>query len=341
MKLTIQEVSDLLGGTASRNSNDVITTLSSLKNGVSGSISFLSNPKYESELYNTRASAVLVRADFSPSRDINPILIKVADPYVSFALLLEEYQKLTALLKTGINKMSDIGSNTQIGNKPYIGAFVSIGTNSVIGDNVKIFPNVSIGDNVTIGDNSVIYSGATIYDHTEIGNYCVVHAGAVIGSDGFGFAPMSDGSYRTIPQVGNVILEDHVSVGANTVVDCATFDSTIIRKGVKLDNLIQVAHNVEIDENTVIAAQTGISGSTKIGKNCVIGGQVGIAGHIEVAPGSKVGGKTGVTKTLKDADSFFGNPAMNLLQYNRSYSVFKKLPELMNRIESLEEKILS
>ena len=260
MELTINDLAKLLDGKVEGESTQLIKYVGSLKKGKSGSVSFLSNPKYEADLYETEATAVLISNSFVPTSKPKSALIRVADPYLSFAIVLEAYQKSISLIKTGIDPQTHVGKDTTHGDEFYLGPFASLGENVVVGNHVKIYPNVSIGDNCIIGNNTVIHAGAKIYSNTQIGNYCVVHAGAVIGSDGFGFAPDASGNYLAIPHVGNVILEDHVSIGANTVIDCATFDSTIIRKGVKLDNLIQVAHNVEIGNNTVIAAQTGSFG---------------------------------------------------------------------------------
>ncbi len=341
MELSIQDLANLVNGEVERAEDVFIRQVSSLKKGVPGCISFLANPKYEQDLYSSRASAVLVNKDFQPKRELSTVLVRVSDPYLSFALLLEEYQRTTSLKKSGIDKLSSIGENVSYGKEIFVDSFVKIGQGTSLGNHVKIHSNVSIGENCVIGDNTVIHPGVTIYPNTIIGSYCIIHAGAVLGSEGFGFAPQPDGSYHPIPQVGNVILEDHVSIGANTVIDCATFDSTIIKKGVKLDNLIQIAHNVEIGENTAIAAQAGISGSTIIGSQCIIGGQAGITGHIQIDDHSKIAGKAGISKSVKNKDVLFGVPAIPLGQYNRSYSVYKKLPELLKRIELLEEKILS
>lgn len=341
MEFTIEQIAQLLGGQVLGDGNKKVNNLSKIQEGIEGSISFLSNPKYENFIYSTNASAVIVSRSFEPKQKINTTLVLVEDPYTSFTLLLEEYHKLMTFRKNGIESPSFIGSNSTTGENIFRGAFSYIGQDCKIGKNVKIYPQVYIGDNVEIGNNTILYAGVKVYNDCIIGNYCTIQSGAVIGSDGFGFAPQPDGTYKTIPQVGNVILEDHVDVGANTVIDCATMGSTIIRKGVKLDNLIQIAHNVEVGSNTVIAAQTGISGSSKIGENCIIAGQVGIVGHIEIANKTSVAAQSGVSKTFNiEGQKLLGSPAFELKPHLKSYTVFKKLPELLKRIEELEEKVL-
>jgi UDP-3-O-[3-hydroxymyristoyl] glucosamine N-acyltransferase len=328
MEFTINQVAVLLGGEVKGN-------------GKKGQIAFLSNPKYEQYIYTTKASAVIVKKDFQPKKDIESTLILVEDPYTSFTALLEEYHKMITFQKVGVEQPSYMSENSTVGVNVYRGAFSYIGSNSRIGNNVKIYPNVYIGDDVVIGDNTILYAGVKVYHGARIGRHCVIHSGTVLGSDGFGFAPQDDGTYKTIPQLGNVVLEDNVAIGANTVIDCATLfgDSTIIRQGVKLDNLIQVAHNVEIGKNTVIAAQTGISGSTKIGENCIIGGQVGIGGHITVANRTGIGAQSGVAKSTKEGQRYNGTPAIDLREWFQSYAVFKNLPKLQYRIRELENKL--
>jgi len=269
-------------------------------------------------------------------------LILVDDPYTSFTLLLEEYHKAINFQKSGVEEPSFISKTVNVGKNIYRGAFSYIGNNVTIGDNVKIYPHVFIGDNVTIGNNTILHANVKLYADTRVGNNCMIHSGTVIGSDGFGFAPQEDGSYKTIPQLGNVIIEDNVSIGANTVIDCATLygDSTIIRQGVKLDNLIQVAHNVEIGKNTVIAAQTGISGSSKVGENNMIGGQVGIAGHLVIANNTGIGAQAGIGKSIKEEGSkIIGSPAFDVKEYFKAYAVFKRLPDLNERLRELEKKM--
>ncbi|MCC5928197.1 MAG: UDP-3-O-(3-hydroxymyristoyl)glucosamine N-acyltransferase [Cyclobacteriaceae bacterium] len=342
MKFTLNEIAELLDGELEGNGQEEIFSISKIEEAKKGSISFLANPKYESYLYTTEATAVIVGKDFRPQRKYNSSLLRVADPYSGFTSLLEEYQKILLIGKSGIEQPSYIGEGCKIGENIYRGAFSYIGQNVRIGNNTKIYPQTFIGDNTNIGDNCIIYAGVKIYAGTQVGNNCIIHSGAVIGSDGFGFAPQSDGSYKTIPQLGNVIIEDNVSIGANTTIDCATLDNTIIRKGAKLDNLIQVAHNAEIGENTVIAAQAGISGSSKVGKNCVIAGQVGIVGHLQIADRTTIAAQSGISKSIDKKGTFkMGSPGFEMKDYMKSYAVFRNLPELWERVRQLEEKILN
>lgn len=342
MELTTEQIARLLGGELKGSEKVTINKVAKIQEAQAGSISFLSNLKYENFIYSTNASAVIVNKSFCPKNDLKTTLILVDDPYTSFTMLLEEYHRLTSFSKAGIEEPSFIGTGTHTGDSIYRGAFSYIGHNCKIGKNVKIYPHVYIGDNVTVGDNCIIHPGVKIYAHSVVGSFCTIHAGAVIGSDGFGFAPQTDGSYKDIPQVGNVVLENHVSVGSNTVIDCATMGSTIIREGVKLDNLIQIAHNVEIGKHTVIAAQTGISGSTQIGEYCIVGGQVGFVGHIKIANRSKFGAQSGVGKNiLKEGGAYHGSPAFDYNKFLRSMTIVKRLPDLQKRIEELEEKILN
>jgi UDP-3-O-[3-hydroxymyristoyl] glucosamine N-acyltransferase len=342
MEFSISQIAAMLGGEVIGDSSLKINMLAKIQDAKEGQIAFLSNPKYEQYIYGTKASAVIVKKDFTPKKEIACSLIKVEDPYSSFTVLLEEYHKLISFQKSGIEQPSFIGENTTSGNNIYRGAFSYIGNNVCIGDNVKIFPHVYVGDNVVIGNNTILHSNVKLYSGTKIGANCTVHAGTVIGSDGFGFAPQEDGSYKTIPQLGNVLIEDNVSIGANTVIDCATLfgDSTIIRKGVKLDNLIQIAHNVEIGKNTVIAAQTGISGSTKVGENCILAGQVGIAGHLVIANNTSVGAQAGISKSVKDeGQRLLGYPVIDIKDYFKSYAIFKQLPDLNQRLKQLEQRM--
>lgn len=316
--------------------------LAKIQDAKKGQLAFLSNPKYEQYIYTTQATAVIVKKDFVPRKEVSSSLILVDDPYSSFTALLEEYHKMVSFQKTGIEQPSYVGEGTTIGQNIYRGAFSYIGSRAKIGDNVKIHPHAYIGDNAVIGNDTIIHSGVKIYADTRIGNNCVIHAGTVIGSDGFGFAPQEDGTYKTIPQLGNVIIEDNVSIGANTVIDCATMfgDATIIRQGVKLDNLIQIAHNVEIGKNTVIAAQAGISGSSRIGENCIFAGQVGVAGHLVIANNTGIGAQSGIAKSItEEGQRLIGYPAIEIKDYYRSYAVFKKLPDLNNRLRDLEKKV--
>jgi UDP-3-O-[3-hydroxymyristoyl] glucosamine N-acyltransferase len=339
MEFTIKQIAALLGGEVKGDGNAKINMLAKIQDARPGQISFLSNPKYEQYIYTTLASAVIVKKDFQPKKELSVPLILVDDPYLSFTVLLEEYHKLIKFQKNGIEQPSFIGEGSTVGSLIYRGAFSYIGNKVVVGDNVKIYPHAFVGDGVTIGDNTILYPGVKLYAGTKVGKNCVIHAGTVIGSDGFGFAPQESGTYKTIPQLGNVTVEDDVVIGANTVVDCATLfgDSTIIRQGVKLDNLIQIAHNVEIGKNTVIAAQTGISGSTKVGENSILAGQVGIAGHLVIANRTSIGAQAGIGKSIKEEGlKLLGSPAFDVKDYFRSYAVYKMLPDIHQRLRDLE-----
>lgn len=342
MEFTVKQIATLLGGEVKGDGDGRINMLAKIQDAKPGQIAFLANPKYEQFIYTTKATAVIVKRDFVAKKEIASTLILVDDPYNSFTALLEEYHKMINFQKVGIEQPSFIGEKSVVGKNAYRGAFSYIGTGVTIGDNVKIYPHVFVGDNVVIGNNTILHPNVKLYAGTRIGNNCAIHSGTVIGSDGFGFAPQEDGTYKTIPQLGNVIIEDNVTIGANSVIDCATMfgDSTVVRKGVKMDNLIQIAHNVEIGKNTVIAAQTGISGSTKIGENCVIAGQVGIAGHLYVANNTSIGGQGGVSKSIKEEGTrLFGTPVIDVKEYFRSYAVFKRLPDVYHRLVELEKKI--
>jgi len=342
MEFTIDQVAGMLGGEVKGDGSETVNMLAKIQEAKKGQITFLSNPKYEQYIYTTNASAVIVSKDFVPKKTIRSNLILVEDAYVSFTALLEQYHQLLSFQKTGIEQPSFAGENVKAGENIYRGAFSYIGNNVTIGNNVKVYPHVFVGDDVVIGDSTILHPHVKLYGGTRIGCHCVIHAGTVIGSDGFGFAPQEDGSYKAIPQMGNVIIEDYVSIGANTVIDCATFsgDSTIIRQGVKLDNLIQVAHNVEIGKNTVIAAQTGISGSTKLGENCVIAGQVGMAGHIVIANKTSIGAQAGILKSItKEGQQLLGAPAFDVKDFFKAYAVFKKLPDLNQRLRELQSKL--
>jgi len=342
MEFTINQIAGMLKGEVQGDGNLKINMLGKIQDAKQGQIAFLANPKYEQFIYTTQASAVIVKKDFQARKEIITTLILVDDPYTSFTLLLEEYHKAINFQKVGVEEPSFISKSASVGKNIYRGAFSYIGNNVTVGDNVKIYPHVFIGDNVTIGSNTILHANVKLYADTKIGSNCVIHSGTVIGSDGFGFAPQGDGSYKTIPQLGNVVIEDNVAIGANTVIDCATLygDSTIIRQGVKLDNLIQVAHNVEIGKNTVIAAQTGISGSSKIGENNMIGGQVGIAGHLVIANNIGIGAQSGIGKSIKEEGAkVIGYPAIDVKDYFKSYAVFKRLPDLNDRLRELERKI--
>ena len=342
MEFTLGQIAALIGGEIEGDANQKVATISSIEEAKAGSISFLSNRKYEPYIYETEASGVIVNHDFVPSKDISATLIKVENAYLAFTSLLREYQRINDFSKNGIEEPNHIGASTETGENLYVGAFAYIGEHCTIGSNVKIHPHVYIGDGVSVGDNTIIYPGVKIYPKSRIGSYCTIQAGAVIGSHGFGFAPKDDGSYENVPQIGNVILEDHVDIGANTTIDCATFDSTLIKKGAKIDNLVMLAHNTEIGENTVIASQAGIAGSTKVGKNCRIGGQAGFVGHVSIADGTGVQAQSGVASAVKEPNTMlFGSPAIGYRDYIRSYAVFKKLPELYKKLHILEKLVKS
>ncbi|TFV97097.1 UDP-3-O-(3-hydroxymyristoyl)glucosamine N-acyltransferase [Algoriphagus kandeliae] len=339
MEFTLRQLAELLGGKVEGDENVKVNRLDKIQEGKPGGISFLANEKYETYLYQTAASAVIVSEGFKPTKSYQTNLIWVKDAYSSFTQILETYSQFTKASFQGVEEPSYMDPSSQIGDGHYRGAFSYIGKNSHIGNQVKIHPHAYIGNQVKIGDNCIIHPGAKICDGTVIGNHCEIHPGAVIGSDGFGFAPQEDGSYKAIPQIGNVILEDWVSIGANVTVDCATMGSTIIRKGAKIDNLVQIAHNVIIGDNTVIAAQAGVSGSSELGKNCVIAGKAGIVGHIKIADQTTVGANTGVIKSIrKPGQTIFGYIGMEMKQFLKSYSIFKNLEDLESRIKELEKK---
>ncbi len=327
----------MLDGTTVGDDQILIHSAAKIEEGAPGCISFLANSKYEPYIYTTKSSAVIVNKDFIPKKDIDATLIYVENAYTAFTVLLEEYQKRIANAKFGVEQPSFMGENSVMGSDGYRGAFSYIGRNCVIGSDVKIYPQVYIGDSVEIGDDSVIHPGVRIYSNTVIGRNCTIFANTVIGSDGFGFAPQADGTYKTIPQLGNVVLEDNVSIGANATIDCATMGSTIIRRGAKVDNLVQIAHNVEVGKNTVIAAQSGVSGSTRVGEQCVIAGQVGISGHLTIANHTKIGAQSGLGKSIKkEGLSLSGSPSRDLNEHLRSMANVRKLPELERRIKELE-----
>jgi UDP-3-O-[3-hydroxymyristoyl] glucosamine N-acyltransferase len=341
MEFTAEQIASLLNGEIEGNSKATVNKLSKIEEGVKNSISFLSNPAYTEFIYDSNASIVIVNKSFIPERALKKTLtlIKVDDARMAFAQLLELYQKMR-FNKSGISAHASIGENTSLGENVYIGDFTSIGAHSSLGNSSKIYANCTIGENVHIGENCIIHAGVKLYDDTIIGNNCTVHSGAVIGADGFGFAPNSENKYQKVVHTGNVIIEDFVEIGANTCIDKATLGSTIIRKGVKLDNLIQIAHNVEVGENTVIASQTGIAGSTKIGKNCMIGGQVGIIGHLKIADGVKIAAQSGVGQSIeKEGEIIQGSPAIPIGEFKRSYVIFKHLPDLNNQLKDILKKI--
>ncbi|MCB0427564.1 MAG: UDP-3-O-(3-hydroxymyristoyl)glucosamine N-acyltransferase [Mangrovimonas sp.] len=336
MKFTAEQIAGILEGDVVGNPNVEVSKLSKIEEGTEGSLTFLANPKYQPYIYTTKASVTIVNKTFVPESPLSTTLIKVEDAYKSFSKLLE-YYNMVKMNKTGIEQPSFISETAQYGDNIYIGAFSYLGDNVKIGNNVKIYPNTYIGDNSIIGDDCVIFSGAKIYSETKIGNSCVINSGCIIGADGFGYAPNENGEYSKVPQTGNVIIEDFVDVGAGTTIDRATLGSTIIRQGVKLDNQIQIAHNVEIGKNTVIAAQTGVAGSTKIGENCVIGGQVGIVGHITIGSRVKIQAQSGIGRNIKDDEVLQGSPAFGYGDYNKSYVYFKNLPKIVKQITDLEK----
>jgi len=338
MKFTAQQIAGILEGSVEGNEEILVHKLAKIEEGIPGSLTFLSNPKYTPYIYSTKASITIVNKDFEAEQPIETTLIRVNDAYEAFSKLLE-YYNMVKMNKTGIEQPSFISDSAQYGENIYLGAFAYIADGVKIGNNAKIFPNVYIGDNVVIGNDVVIFSGAKIYSDTIIGDRCVIHSGSIIGADGFGFAPSENGEYVKVPQIGNVILGNDIDVGAGTTIDRATLGSTIIKDGVKLDNQIQIAHNVEIGEHTAIAAQTGVAGSTKIGKYCLIGGQVGIAGHLVLADKVRVQAQSGIGKNIKEGEIIQGSPSFGYSDYNKSYVHFKNLPKIVKRINALEKTI--
>ncbi|MGL4583625.1 MAG: UDP-3-O-(3-hydroxymyristoyl)glucosamine N-acyltransferase [Flavobacterium sp.] len=338
MKIAAEQIATVLGGEIVGNPAIEVSTLAKIEEGTEGSISFLANPKYVHHIYTTQASVVIVNNTFEPEQPITATLIKVDDAYKAFSKLLEYYNEVK-LMKSGIEQPSVISEGVEYGDDLYLGSFCYIGKNVKIGNNVKIYPNTFVGDNVSIGDNTVLFAGVRIYSETIIGAKCTLHAGVIVGSDGFGFAPNADGTFNKVPQIGNVIIEDNVEIGAASTIDRATLGSTIIRKGVKLDNQIQIAHNVEIGENTVIASQTGVAGSTKIGKNCMIGGQVGIVGHITIGDNVRIQAQSGVTKNLENGTAVQGSPALPHSDFLKSYSYFKNFSKIVIDLETVKKKI--
>jgi UDP-3-O-[3-hydroxymyristoyl] glucosamine N-acyltransferase len=338
MELSVQQVAQLLDGKVDGDGSQLVNRLEKIEEATTGSIAFLANPKYTEYIYSTKASAIIVKSDLELRTQITPALIRVEDPYSSFSKLLEEYQKMMAVEKTGIEQPSFQAKSSHTGENVYLGAFSYLGENVKIGKNTKIYPNCFIGDNVEIGDGTILHAGVKVYANCKIGNHCKLHSGVVIGSEGFGYAPQPDGTFKAIPQTGNVILHDYVDIGANTVIDCATMGSTIINQGVKVDNLVQIAHNVEIGKNTAIASQAGISGSAKIGENVMIGGQAGITGHLSIADKVIIGPQSGVPKTIKEQGIFTGTPIMDHRDFLRVSIALRRLPELINRVTQLEKK---
>ena len=343
MEFSAKQIADILEGKIKGNADATVNRLSKIEEGEQGSLTFLANPKYIDFIYSTKASVAIVGEDFDTTKKLPDTLtlIVVKDAYQSFARLLDFYNHLKND-KTGVEDPVFIGEDVKLGENIYLGAFSYIGKNSTIGEDTKIYPNTYIGDDVKVGKGVVIYAGCKIYSDTVIGDNCVIHAGVVLGADGFGFAPTQDNENNKVAQIGNVILEDFVEIGANTCVDRATLGSTIIRIGTKLDNLIQIAHNCEVGEHTVIAAQTGIAGSTKIGKRTMIGGQVGIIGHLNLADDVKLAAQTGVASSIKVEGAILqGSPAIDAGKFQRSYVAFRKLPDLMLKLNELEKEIES
>jgi UDP-3-O-[3-hydroxymyristoyl] glucosamine N-acyltransferase len=339
MQITARELNDLLGGELEGNPDVKVSNLAKIEEAKSHEISFIAQPKYEQYATTTGAGVLIISKTFKPEGAVNATLIKVDDPYGAFTRLLNMYAAMQQNTRNGIEQPSSVAADVKMGKDAYIGAFSYIGKGVTLGDNVKIYPQVYIGENTTIGDNCTIYPGAKIMHDCVIGNNCMIHPGAVIGSDGFGFAPNADGSFTKIPQTGNVVLEDNVEIGANTTIDRATMGSTVIRKGVKLDNLIQVGHNVEIGENSAMAAQVGIAGSTKVGKNVMVAGQVGFAGHLNIADKTKFQAQTGMAQSVEQAGTIWGGPNMDVRQYLRSLVVFRALPDLDKRVRDLEKRL--
>lgn len=338
MKLKAQDIANIIDGTVEGNPVIEVNKLSKIEAGQPGSITFLANPKYTHYIYETNASIVIVDKNFLPERNVTATLIRVDNPYEAFAKMLEAYNQMVQN-KIGISKLASISENSTYGSDCYIGEFAVIGDNVNIGNNVKIYPGCYIGDNVSIGNSTTLYSGVKAYIGTSIGSNCTIHANVVIGSDGFGFFPQNDNQYKKVAQTGNVVIEDDVEIGANTTIDRATLGSTVIKRGVKLDNLIQIAHNVEIGENTVIAAQTGIAGSARIGKNCMIGGQVGITGHLVIGDNVKIAAQSGISTNVGDNEIIMGSPSFDISNYRKAYVHFRNLPKIVDRITLLEKEL--
>jgi UDP-3-O-[3-hydroxymyristoyl] glucosamine N-acyltransferase len=337
MEFTAKQIADLINGTIEGDPNVTVSSFGKLEEATSGQLAFLANPKYEDFLYSTNASIIIVNNTLQIEKELSATLIRVPDAYSSFAVILTTYSEMAKANLTGIEQPSVIDPTVKMGENIYVGAFTYIGRNAIIGNNVKLYPQVYIGNNVTIGDDTVLSPGVKIHHDCIVGNKVIIHAGSVIGGDGFGFAPQTDGSFKKVPQIGNVVIEDNVEIGANTTIDRATIGSTVIKCGAKLDNLIQIAHNVEIGNNTVIAAQSGVSGSARIGKNVMIGGQAGIVGHIQIADGSKINAQSGVAKSIKTPNTAVtGSPAYDYGQALRSQIISRNLPELEKRVKELE-----
>ncbi len=340
MQFSAQQISVLINGKVEGDPSTVVSSFAKIEEAGPGDVSFLGNPKYEPFLYKTQAGILIVNDDLELKAAVPSTLIKVKDAYAAFAILMEQYQKLVSGEQKGIEEPVFIHPTAQIGDDVFIGAFAYIGENAIVEDGAKVHGQVYIGRHARVGKGTVLHAGVKLSEHCIIGNEVVIHAGAVIGSDGFGFAPLENGTFKKIPQMGNVVIEDNVEIGANTCIDRATMGSTLIKKGSKLDNLIQVAHNVVIGENTAIAAQTGISGSTKIGNRVMMGGQVGVNGHITIADGTKVAGQSGVTKSIMVPDSIVtGTPASNYKSSMKSLAIYRNLPKLEKKIKELEYQL--
>jgi UDP-3-O-[3-hydroxymyristoyl] glucosamine N-acyltransferase len=339
MEFSAQQIADFLGGDIKGDPSIKVSDFSKIEEGKPGTLSFLSNPKYSQYIYDSQASIILVNKDFQPEREVQSTLILVDDAYQSLAKLLTMVDQAKPK-KTGVSPLAYISVTAEVGENAYIAPFVYVGEHVTIGKNASLHPHSCVEDGAKLGDNVTLFSGVKVYYNCVIGNNCTLHSGSVVGSDGFGFAPSEDGSYKKIPQMGNVVLEDNIEIGANSVVDRATLGSTIIRQGVKIDNLVQIAHNVEVGMNTVIAAQTGISGSTKLGKQCILAGQVGIAGHLHIADGTIFGAQTGVPNNVKKPNQTLqGYPAIPVMSFHRASVVYKNLPDLQKTVYALEKKI--
>ncbi|MGM0463291.1 MAG: UDP-3-O-(3-hydroxymyristoyl)glucosamine N-acyltransferase [Bacteroidota bacterium] len=339
MKFTAEQIAQYINGVVEGDPGVTVRSVARIEEGHEGALSFLSNMSYEKYIYDTGSSVVIVDKDFKPSSPVKATLVRVDNAYEAFAALLTLYEQ-SKPRKTGVHPRAVIEDSASIGEDVYIGPMAYIGENVVLGDGCSVYPNASIGDNCRLGDGTAVYPGVTVYHDCIIGSNCNIHAGSVIGSDGFGFAPQSDQNYRKIPQLGNVIIEDNVEIGANVVIDRATMGSTLVKRGVKLDNLIQVAHNVEIGENTVMAAQSGVAGSTKIGRNCMFGGQVGVTGHVKIADGTRAAAQTGIGGPVrKENTTLYGSPGFEYKKYQQSYIVFRKLPDLKLRVDRLEDEM--
>lgn len=340
MQFTAAQIAMLIQGKIEGDANATVQSFGKIEEAGEGQLTFLANPKYEDFIYNTRASVVIINTAQQLREPVGATLIRVADAYSAFAILLSKYQEMMTQKLSGIQEPSYISKTAKMGSNIFVGAFAYIGNNVMVGNNVKIFPNAYIGDNVKLGDNTILHPGVKIYHDCVIGKNVTIHAGTVVGSDGFGFAPQKDGSFKKVPQIGNVVVEDFVEIGANATIDRATIGSTVIKSGAKLDNLIQIAHNVEVGNNTVIAAQAGVSGSTKIGNNVMIGGQAGIVGHLQIADGSKINAQSGVSKSIKTPNvAVTGSPAFEYTSALRSQAVSRKLPDLEKRIKELEKLV--